>query len=226
MCEEAGPGSCEHISDTNDFEAFASMASAKGKNIEGTGKGDTFAFPILDDDGFIISQSAAATMYAAERFGFLPEGSKARYKAFQYMNDAQDFMTEGLSTAGHPDSVAEFMFTGPRFDAWMGNIERSIQGPYYFGRTLTCVDFYLLQCMDWLNTTLLQPISELTGDRVAPYPKVTTLLHLVRSRPAFWREQSWRPTVELPPLEDQSAWVQQLQALVGPPERQGGASRR
>ena len=205
------------ISDASDMETFASVASAKGKIIDGTGKGDTFAYPILDDDGFVLSQSAAVTLYVGKKFGFMPEKEQDVYKAIQYMNDAQDFMSEALSAVGDAKLVDDFLVSGPRFDAWMGNIERSIHGPYYFGQNPT--RDYLLQCVDWVQISLLDPLEKLTGNKLAAYPKVVGMLERVRSLPSFKRQQSWRPKNLLPPMVPQSEWISELELRIKPKGR-------
>ena len=42
---------------------------------------------------------------------------------------------------------------GARWANLMGNIERSIKGPFYFGADPCCCDFFLLQALDWREAT-------------------------------------------------------------------------
>jgi len=71
-------------------------------------------------------------------------------------------------------------FFGARFDNWVGNIERSIVGPYYYGEEITYVDFFMANCVEWAHNRVFDAVEPVTGDKWAGYPKVNKVLELVR----------------------------------------------
>ena len=90
MCEYASTRDaaqrCEHVYSANHIKAI-SHADGGYSGEEGWGKGtrDVSAPPIVEDSGFWISQSAAATMHVGEKLGFgLPATTlKTSVKVFQ-----------------------------------------------------------------------------------------------------------------------------------------------
>jgi hypothetical protein len=47
-------------------------------------------------------------------------------------------------------------FVGKRHLQWVGVIENSIAGPFYYGNTPTYVDFYLAATVDWIQALYLR----------------------------------------------------------------------
>ena len=166
---------------------------------------DTFAPPVIQDGDNLISQSLACTMHIGEKCGFA-KGIKSQAKAVQYMLDLRDFMEQCEANKISAARLAEFV-KGPGggkvsyFDEWMTNIERSIQGPYYFGENLTYVDFFACQVFDYVHFTIFGPVGV---DEVKRYPKIHAMVTAIRgmaSAHAFahlpWAPASYFVTEEL-----------------------------
>jgi len=141
---------------------------------------DTFAPPVIQDGDVTISQSLACTLHVGEKYGF-NKGVKSTAKAVQYMLDLQDFMEQCDNNKKSAARLAEFI-KGPGgkvsyFDEWMSNIERSIQGPFYFGDTMTYVDFFACQVFDVVHSTIFGPIGV---DEFRRYPKIHAVVSGIR----------------------------------------------
>lgn len=162
-----------HVSDK---EHIAEVASAFGA------MNDTFAPPIVKDGDFLLSQSVALAIYLGEKLGF-DHGVPDNFKAMQHLSDLLDFFNEAGKAATTPQLLHEFVdgaFFGARFDNWVGNIERSIVGPYYYGEEITYVDFFMANCVEWAHNRVFDAVEPVTGDKWAGYPKVNKVLELVR----------------------------------------------
>ena len=116
----------------SEFPEIAAEASAFGAN------GDTFAPPILKDGDFTISQSTACAMYAGEKAGI--NNFDSYPKALQYISDLVDLFELAIGGAGNKGGAdLKQYLTGDRFKKVVGNIERSIKGPFYFGDKVSTV---------------------------------------------------------------------------------------
>ena len=117
-----------------------------------SGQGDTFAVPVIEYGDTRISQSVAATAFVGDTLGFAAE---APFKAVQYMLDMRDFLsnTDPNIEALDVEKFDDLVQSG-RVDEWLGQFERSIVGPYYFGAPATYVDYYLWSIMRWLTHRL------------------------------------------------------------------------
>lgn len=91
-----------------------------------SGEGDTFAPPVLDDDGYKISQSVAATMYLAHKLGLEPPGFD-EFKAIQYCLDMTDAFELGFGKNHETGEALKAYVEGPRWRALLTNLERGIQ---------------------------------------------------------------------------------------------------
>ena len=168
----------------SEFGDIASMGSAFGAH------GDTFAPPIVKDGAYIISQSTACLFYIGKKCGLTKNMDEC--KAMQYVTDIVDTFEGGISKAAEQGGTALKAFLegdgkGPsQFAKLMGNIERSIKGPFYFGEEPTIVDFFLCAHGDWQQETLLNRLEAQTSTNVfAPYPKVLRVLAAMRGMPAY-----------------------------------------
>ncbi|KAL3912522.1 MAG: hypothetical protein SGPRY_008311 [Prymnesium sp.] len=184
MCSFA----CAPCSHVHAYDRMAHLTSATGRTIVGEALGDTFAPPMVVDKGrgVIISQSVAATLYLGEQLGF-DRAVQIMPKAVQYMVDASDLLSQTpiadppITEPSNSDVAAlvDFHDSG-RFNAWMGNLERSIKGPYYFGDSISYVDFYLTMVMMWLRQVVYDriPGAEHVYD---PYTKVLGVVEAVQA---------------------------------------------
>ena len=64
-----------------------------------------------------------------------------------------------------------------RFAIFLGALERSVEGPYFFGENPSYVDFLFTAGWGWATETTLAPLSARTGvDYLAPYPKLAAIV--------------------------------------------------
>ena len=135
----------------NKKEEFMALLSARARSyspVNGTCNScDTFAPPVVVDGEVVLSQSIAVAMYVGDKVG-LGDSVPSVYKAVQYMNDINDFSGEATAAALSGAKTLKVFIEGGRMQAWLANIEHSIQGPFYFGDKASYVDFQLLHAMD------------------------------------------------------------------------------
>jgi len=168
-----------------DFADIASVCSGYGANT------DTYGPPLVKDGEHLISQSIAITVHIGQRTGF-DRGVPCPIKALQFLMDANDFMDAYGPAAKTGASLKAFM-NAPEAgkpspcDEWLTNMERSIQGPWYFGERATYVDFFVAQLFDVLGYVLFDKI----GCPLGKYPKLKGVvagirgLESAKSLPAF-----------------------------------------
>ena len=89
------------------------------------------------------------------------------------------------SLVGTDGPTLKKFIEGARWANLMGNIERSIKGPFYFGADPCCCDFFLLQALDWREATFEQLKSKLGVDVMAPYPKAVAVATALRAAPGY-----------------------------------------
>ena len=164
MCEDSkAPVTCAVIDDEKQVRQQGHTS----------GQGDTFAVPIVEYGGTRISQSVTATAFAGETLGFAAD---APLKAVQYMLDLRDFVSNAdPSIDGLDVDKFDGLVQSGRVDDWLGQFERSIVGPYYFGASATYVDYYLWSMMRWL-THRLEGKTDFPGLLLANYTKVEGVL--------------------------------------------------
>jgi len=166
----------EYISDKAEMAKVSSTWGAKGT---------TFAPPVIVDGEYIISQSIATCLYLGNKLGLTPAGYDA-FKAYQFCADCVDTFENGLGKNNEDGPTLKRYVEGDRWAALMGNIERSIVGPYYFGAEPSAVDFFLLQHLDWRATSLFVPLKEKFGiDLLAPYPKIAAVQAALQASDAY-----------------------------------------
>lgn len=175
MCAEAGV-EFEHVSDPEKMQC--ALFGAKTSNL---------APPMVVDGDVIVSQAPAAAMYLGEKFGFTA-GIKVPEIALQYVSDVGD-LHEAMRGAFNPciekgDLSEAPKFMSERFNAIVGAIERSIQGPFYFGEKFTWVDFSLAGYWDMIEFKWLEPLKEKTGDVLADCPKIKAIVAAIRALPS------------------------------------------
>jgi len=155
----------EYISDKAEMSKLCSTWGATGT---------TFAPPVVVDGDYIIAQSAASCLYLGNKLGLTPPGYDA-FKAMQFCSDIVDTFEGGLGKNNEEGAALKAYVEGQRWANQMGNIERSIVGPYYFGAEPCAVDFFLLQHLDWRGNSIFVPLKERGVDLLAPYPKIAAV---------------------------------------------------
>jgi len=153
----------------SDFDQMSAVGSFK------KGEGDVFAPPFVVDGDFVISQSTACAMYVADKVGLTPKGAN-QFKCFQYISDVVDTFEANLGKHNEDGPTLKKFMEGDRFKALLGNIERAIQGPYYFGGELSACDFFLAAHLDWRESAVFGPLKAKYGvDVLAGFPKISAL---------------------------------------------------
>lgn len=136
------------------FEYKSSFPDLASKCSSFGAIGDTFAPPLVEDGDFIISQSTACALYIGRKCNFIPPAAADEAKAFQYVCDLIDLFENGIANAkGKGGAELKIFLESDRFRAMLGNVERSIRGPFYFGE-VSYVDFLLCALYDWAEETL------------------------------------------------------------------------
>jgi len=170
----------------SEFGEIASVCGAFGAQTT------VFAPPVVVDGDYKISQSTATAMYVGKKAG-LTKGMDED-KALQILADLIDTFENGIGTAAGKGgaSLKQFFEDGEpsRFAKLMGNIERNIQGPYFFGASLTVPDFVLAAMTDWQDLTMLERLKKEKGfDPWSSYPKAAAVVAAVRSLPSYKANQ-------------------------------------
>jgi len=176
MLEEAGID-YEH---KQEFGDIASVSSAFGA------KGSAFAPPVVVDGSYVISQSTACALYVGKCCGFTKGMDES--KAVQYLIDIVDTFEGGLNKAADSGPTLKEYLEGERFAKQVGNIDRSIKGPFYFGDSPTAPDFFLCNLLDWFDHMLLVRLKEEKGvDALGPFKKIQGVLNGIRNLESYKR---------------------------------------
>ena len=190
MLEHTGTA-YEYISDPS---RFAEVCSNKGA------QGNCFAPPVIVDGDTIISQSTAATAYLGNKLGLTPPGFD-QFKAMQFMADIVDTFEGNLGKHNEQGPALKKFLEGDRFQALMGNLERGIVGPYYFGAEPSCVDFFLAAHMDWRVCSLFAPLKAKHGvDALAPFTKVVGVYEELKKADGWVNYKTMGP---MKPIKDE-----------------------
>jgi len=165
------------------------MAPADGMSFRGNCDGDCFTVPMIIDGDTRVSQSQACVQYVGRKYGFADNVDPD--KALQYMLDMSDMWTEFGKAMVDAESLKKFLQAEPcgdrlsgRFGMWMGNIERSIRGKFYFGEKPSYVDFQMLQTVGLLKGRALDKLESKTGCLLDSYPKVKAVYEAISSLPS------------------------------------------
>jgi hypothetical protein len=125
----------------SDKEKMNELASAWGA------QGDTFAPPIIIQGTEKVSQQVACAMWAANKCKYTGGGANEA-KVLQYCLDVIDVFENGWGKNNTSGPQLKKWIEGDRLKTLMGNIERSIKGPFYFGEELSAADFLLFASLD------------------------------------------------------------------------------
>jgi glutathione S-transferase len=99
-----------------------------------------------------------------------------------------DTMELGVVTAiGKGSAAAKEYLEGERLAKLLSNLQRGVQGPYFFGDKPSCVDFFWTNMNDWLGATFQDRlVSEFGGATItAAYPKLDSVLNGIRSLESY-----------------------------------------
>ena len=167
-----------HVSD---MPSLAPKLSAFGGTTT-----DNFAPPLVIDGDEHISQSTAVCMHVGNKCG-LNVGITNPAKAVQHLSDIVDLFENGVGGAlSKGGAQLKLYLEGDRLPKLLGNMNRSIKGPFFFGDAPTYVDFFLCQHVDWLDYTLLNRLkSEKNVDVFSSYTNITGVLEGIRNLESY-----------------------------------------
>jgi glutathione S-transferase len=142
--------------------------------------------PVIDDDGFIVAESAAVVLYLAEKAGkLIPSDVQGRTRVVQWCFAATSTVEpiivcgdvlEIFDTENVTDKVkAEVRKLAAR---WLGHIDRRLEDREW----IACADFTVA---DIMMTCVLRSIRK--TDMMAPFPKLAAYYARCQARPAWQR---------------------------------------
>jgi glutathione S-transferase len=142
--------------------------------------------PVIDDDGFVVAESAAIVLYLAERAGkLIPDDVQGRTRVAQWCFAA-------VSTVGTTLVCIDLieMFDGGRAahqihgevrklaGRWLGDVERRLEECEW----IACADFTVA---DIMMACVLRGIRK--TDLMEPFPRVKAYYERCQARPAWQR---------------------------------------
>jgi len=142
--------------------------------------------PVIDDDGFVVAESAAIVLYLAEKAGkLIPSDSQGRTRVVQWCFAA-------VSTVGTTlvciDLIGMFDSgkTAPKLHAqvrklaerWLSDVERRLEDREW----IACADFTVA---DIMMASVLRGIRK--TDLMEPFPKLKAYCERCHARPAWQR---------------------------------------
>lgn len=99
-----------------------------------------------------------------------------------------DIMENGVAGAisKGSDAVKEFL-EGERLAKLMGNLQKGVQGPFFFGDKPSCVDFFWANMNDWLGATFHDRLVSEFGSATftAAYPKLDGVVSGIRALESY-----------------------------------------
>jgi len=145
--------------------------------------------PVIDDDGFVVAESAAIVLYLAEKAGkLIPRDVQGRTRVVQWCCAAAS--TVG-ATLGCIDTIEIFDSgkAAPKLHAearnlaarWLGDVERRLQDREW----IACADFTVA---DIMMANVLRSIRK--TDLMDPFPSLKAYYDRCHARPAWHRTLS------------------------------------
>lgn len=146
--------------------------------------------PVIDDDGFIVAESAAVVLYLAEKAGkLIPSDVQGRTRVVQWCFAAVSTVEPTLvcldvieifdrDKAAHKVSAEVRKLAG----RWLGDVERRLQGREW----VACAEF---SAADIMLAGVLRSIRK--TDLMVPFPALKAYYERCGARPA------WQRTLEL-----------------------------
>lgn len=146
--------------------------------------------PVIDDEGFVVAESAAAALYLAEKAGkLIPSDMQGRSRVVQWCFAAAATVEPTLTCL---DLIAIFDRSGNAHEVsaearklagrWLGGVERRLEGREW----IACADFTVA---DVMMAGVLRTIRK--SDLMSPFPRVVDYYGRCHRRPA------WQRTLEL-----------------------------
>lgn len=142
--------------------------------------------PVIDDDGFVVAESAAVVLYLAEKAGkLIPADVQGRTRVVQWCFAATSTIEPTLvcgdflaifdpEDAAHKVKAAVRNLTG----RWFGDLERRLEDREW----VACAEF---TAADIMMAGVLRSIRK--TDLLAPFPKIKAYYERCTARPAWQR---------------------------------------
>ncbi len=142
--------------------------------------------PVIDDDGFIVAESAAVVLYLSEKAGkLIPADFQGRTRVVQWCFAAASTVEPTLvcldmiDIFGKPDADPKLRPEVRKLaERWLGNVERRLEDREW----IACADF---SAADILMAGVLRTIRK--TDMMAPFPSLTAYFARCQARPAWQR---------------------------------------
>jgi glutathione S-transferase len=141
--------------------------------------------PVLDDDGFIVAESAAVVLYVAEKAGkLIPADVQGRTRVMQWCFAAASTVEPTLlcldligifGSGADPNLDVEAKKLAGR---WLGDVERRLEGRAW----IACDDF---TAADVVMAGVLRTIRK--SDLMDPFPRLKEYYQRCFARPAWQR---------------------------------------
>ena len=142
--------------------------------------------PVIDDDGFIVSESPAVVLYLAEKAGkLIPADFQGRTRVVQWCFAAVSTVEPTLvcidiieifdrDKAAHKVKAEVRKLAG----RWLDDVERRLEGHEW----IACADFTVA---DIIMASVLRSIRK--TDLMEPYPRIKAYFERAHARPAWQR---------------------------------------
>ena len=142
--------------------------------------------PVIDDDGFVVAESAAVVLYLAEKAGkLIPSDVQGRTRVVQWCFAATSTVEPTLVCGDFieifdRDNAAHKLKAEVRTMAarWIGDVERRLEGRAW----IACADF---TAADIMMAGVLRSIRK--TDLMAPFPALKAYYDRCQARPAWQR---------------------------------------
>jgi glutathione S-transferase len=139
--------------------------------------------PVIDDDGFVVAESAALMLYLAEKAGrLIPRDLEGRTRVVQWCFAAVSTVGPTLTCIDliESDNAAHKVNAEVRKIAsrWLGGVERRLEGRDW----IACADFTVA---DIMMASVLRGIRE--SDLMEPFPRIRAYHERCHARPAWQR---------------------------------------
>lgn len=163
-----------------------------GGELDGEAYGRISPFrqvPVIDDDGFVVSESAAVVLYLAEKAGkLIPADVQGRTRVVQWCFAAVSSVEPTLvcidvidifdsDNAAHKVKAEVRKLAG----RWLGNVERRLQEREW----IACAEFTVA---DIMMSCVLRSVRK--TDLMQPFPSIRSYYDRCMARPAWQRTLS------------------------------------
>lgn len=160
-----------------------------GGELDGEAYGRISPFrqvPVIDDDGFVVAESAAVVLYLAGKAGkLIPNDVQGRTRVMQWCFAASSTVEPTLLCLDlmgmfDPGKAAPKLHAEVRNIAgrWLGGLERRLEGREW----MACAEFTVA---DIMMACVLRGIRK--SDLMEPFPAVKTYFERCQARPAWQR---------------------------------------